>query len=167
MESKEQASIAGRSILAVVNNTVNINPIKIFDIQPVTKDNKLCFVIMPFANELQEIYVECIKLAIEEEGLKCIRGDDIFQPGPIISQIWHQIMKARLVIADLTKTNGNVMYELGLAHVVGHEAILLAQNMEDVPFDLRHQRVIIYTVTKRGMDKLKTDLQQFIKQAFI
>ncbi len=40
--------------------------------------------------------------------------------------------------------NGNVLYELGMAHVVGHQAILLTQNMNDVPFDLRQQRHIVY-----------------------
>jgi hypothetical protein len=40
--------------------------------------------------------------------------------------IWKSICEARLVVADLTGGNANVFYELGIAHTVGKETILIA-----------------------------------------
>lgn len=59
--------------------------------------------------------------------------------------------RARIVIADLTGKNPNVFYEVGVAHTVGENVILITQRIEDVPFDLRHLRHIQYEYTPRGM----------------
>jgi hypothetical protein len=37
-----------------------------------------------------------------------------------------------------------VFYELGLAHALEKPVVLVSSNQEDVPFDLRHIRVILY-----------------------
>jgi hypothetical protein len=44
----------------------------------------------------------------------------------------------------MSERNPNVFYELGLAHAIGKPAILVAKTEEDIPFDLRHVRVIVY-----------------------
>jgi hypothetical protein len=49
-----------------------------------------------------------------------------------------------VLIAELTTKNPNVLYELGLAHALEKPVVLIASNEDDVPFDLRHIRVIIY-----------------------
>lgn len=135
-----------------------VTPLSIFPVEQVRKDDRLCFVIMPFGGMLDDVYEFGIKLAVEDVGLKWQRADDIHQPGSILSQIWTALLKARYVIADLTGTNGNVLYELGLAHALGHSVILLTQDMEDVPFDLRPQRHIVYQGTSAGIKQLRTSL---------
>jgi len=70
------------------------------------------------------------------------------------------------VIADCTGRNPNVFYEIGLAHASGKPVILITQNSDDVPFDIRHLRYIQYDYTPRGMrvfekrlvDTLKTEV---------
>ncbi len=37
-----------------------------------------------------------------------------------------------------------MFYELGLAHARGKPAVLLSQTLDDVPFDLRNLRIVIY-----------------------
>lgn len=49
-----------------------------------------------------------------------------------------------MLIAELTERNANVFYELGLAHALSKPVILLSQTIDDVPFDLRGIRVILY-----------------------
>ena len=94
--------------------------------------------------------------------MRCETAKEIFQVGPITEQIWSYINRAKFIIADLTERNPNVFYELGLAHTVGKEVILLAQEIEDVPFDLRHLRVILYENTEPGRGVLKDSLRQFV-----
>ena len=77
-----------------------------------------------------------------------IRADnDIFGTGKIMDQVWSGINNAKVLVAELTKRNPNVFYELGLAHALKKPVVLVSSNEEDVPFDLKHIRVIYYDVT--------------------
>jgi nucleoside 2-deoxyribosyltransferase len=71
----------------------------------------------------------------------------LFGAGKIIDQIWRGIQSARVLVAELTTKNPNVFYELGLAHALRKPVILVSSNQDDVPFDLRHIRVILYDQT--------------------
>jgi len=104
-----------------------------------------CFVMMPFASPLGEYYSKIYEPAIEKAGLKSVRADDdIFGTGKIIDQIWSGINAAKVLVAELTSRNPNVFYELGLAHALKKPVVLVCSNEQDVPFDLKHIRVIYY-----------------------
>lgn len=142
---------------------VRINPI--FKGRGYFLEDKSCFVLMPFNNDdhLQEIYQDSVKKVVEKLGFSCKRADDIYETKPIIETIWEQINKARFIIADLTNKNANVFYELGVAHTVGKEVILLSQNIDDVPFDLRHLKIILYETTPRGVENLEKQLESMVQ----
>ncbi|MEP6697900.1 MAG: hypothetical protein ABJA34_13630 [Pseudonocardiales bacterium] len=61
-----------------------------------------------------------------------------------MDQIWRGIRAAKILVAELTTKNPNVFYELGLAHALEKPVVLVSSNQEDVPFDLRHIRVVLY-----------------------
>ena len=104
-----------------------------------------CFVIMPFAPPLGNHYSLIFEPAIEKAGLKPVRADaDIFATGKIMDQVWRGISAAKVMVAELTTRNPNVFYELGLAHALKKPVVLISSNEEDVPFDVRHIRVIYY-----------------------
>lgn len=142
---------------------VTLRPISVFPSGPFVRNEKLCFVLMPFKEELRETYDYIIRPAVEAMALECQRADDIQRQGNVLAQVYQSLMEARVVIADLTGTNGNVLYELGLAHMIGHEAILLTQAMDSVPFDLRHERHIVYSLAPAGVAKAKDSLMQTLK----
>ena len=73
---------------------------------------------------------------------------------PIIQDIWSAINRAEIIVAELSGRNPNVFYEVGICHTLGKEVILLAQDIEDIPFDLRYLRVILYEPTYRGCKQL-------------
>lgn len=107
-----------------------------------------CFVMMPFADPLGPYYEKIYVPAIEKAGLKPVRADaSIFGTGKIIDQIWSGINSAKVLVAELTTKNPNVFYELGLAHALHKPVVLISSNEDDVPFDLKHIRVIYYDVT--------------------
>jgi hypothetical protein len=124
------------------------------------------FVLMPFDAQLKPVYEDHIAASARELGLRAARGDDFFTSHSVMGDIWTAIMSARAVIADCTGRNPNVFYEIGLAHAVGKPVILITQNNDDVPFDIRHLRYIQYDYTPRGMhifekrltDALRTEL---------
>jgi hypothetical protein len=106
------------------------------------------FVMMPFANPIGGYYGSIYEPAIKKAGLTAIRADtDIFGTGKIIDQIWTGINRAKVLVAELTGRNPNVLYELGLAHALHKPVVLVSSNEADVPFDVRHVRVIYYELT--------------------
>ena len=127
------------------------------------EDAKLIFVLMPFAEEFKEIYDDVIKPLAEEMGLESLRADEIFGLGPIMEDILKMIAKARIIVADVTKRNPNVFYELGISHTVKTDVIIITQTMEDVPFDLQHLRCIEYSQTLRGSLELRSQLKSTIE----
>jgi len=107
-----------------------------------------CFVMMPFANPIGGYYATIYEPAIKKAGLTPVRADtDIFATGKIIDQIWTGLKRAKVLVAELTGRNPNVLYELGLAHALHKPVVLISSNEADVPFDVRHVRVIYYELT--------------------
>lgn len=99
----------------------------------------------PFGGTLGGYYESIFKPAIEQAGLVAVRADaEIFGTGKIMDQIWRGIRAAKVLVAEMTTKNPNVFYELGLAHALEKPVVLVSSNQEDVPFDLRHIRVILY-----------------------
>jgi hypothetical protein len=123
-----------------------------------------CFVLMPFKEPHLEYFSGIIQPAARDAGLDAIKADDIYGTVPIIQDIWNQIWKARAVIADVTDRNPNVNYELGICHSLGVPTILITQKLDDVPFDYRHLRCIVYD-TKRvnWQEKLRAALTGTLK----
>jgi hypothetical protein len=106
-----------------------------------------CFVVMPFADPLGQHYSLIYEPAIRKAGLRPVRADDeIFATGKIIDQVWSGINTAKVLVAELTSRNPNVFYELGLAHALQKPVVLISADENDVPFDVRHIRVIYYDV---------------------
>lgn len=135
-----------------------------FEKSEIKIDAKLCFVIMPFNDKLNPIYESIIKVVLKDLKYNPLRADEIFTSKPIIDDIWLNIKKSKFLIADLTDRNPNVFYELGLAHALSKEVILLTQNLSDIPFDLRHYRIIVYQDSISGAYKLKSTLKGFINE---
>ncbi|HAS6194976.1 TPA: hypothetical protein I7169_22275 [Vibrio vulnificus] len=128
-------------------------------------NKKSCFVIMPFAEPFETYFKRIIKPAIDESDLYTARGDSLFRSTHIMDDIWNSIKDASLVVAELTGKNPNVYYELGLAHALKKPAILIASNIDDVPFDLRPLRVLVYDKNDPdwGM-QLKENISNAIKE---
>jgi hypothetical protein len=109
------------------------------------EEGDTCFVMMQFAEPIGGYYKSIYETAITRAGLRSIRADDeIFATGKIIDQVWDGITAAKVLVAELTGRNPNVFYELGLAHALNKPVVLVSSNQSDVPFDLKHIRVIYY-----------------------
>jgi hypothetical protein len=126
-------------------------------------DEKLCFVLMPFRDPYNIIYQDHIKPAVERTALRCVRANDIYGVNRVMEDIWEQICKAKVIVSELTGRNPNVFYETGIAHTIGKRVILVTQTMDDVPFDLRDLRCIIYEYTPRGCIQLEEALERTLQ----
>jgi hypothetical protein len=120
-----------------------------------TRPKPFVFVLMPFSADFDDVYQFGIKPACVEAGGYCERVDEQIFEGNILERIYNQIGKADLIVADMTGRNPNVFYEVGYAHGLRKRVILLTQNSDDIPFDLKHYPHIVYS---GSIAKLKRDL---------
>lgn len=144
-----------------LNNMVKINPI--FNGREFILNKDLIFMLSPFAEPFDTIFIDHIKPNVEKiRNFNCLRADNIYDNKPIIEDIWKHINEASIIIAELTGRNPNVFYEIGIAHTIGKEVILLTQDINDIPFDLRHLRCIVYEYTPKGISSLEVNLTSTI-----
>jgi len=120
-------------------------------------NNNLVSVMMPFSKDFQEIY-DSIRQSCEDANMCCQRADNVWENSMIIQDIVDLIFTSGIVIADFSTRNPNVFYEVGIAHTLGKHVIPIAQNKEDIPFDLHHHRVLFYQTNNEGRNDLKKGL---------
>lgn len=113
---------------------------------------------MPFDVRFDPVY-ESIRQSATNAGLRCRRADDIWENPAIIQDVVSLIDRSRIVVCDCTGRNPNVFYEAGIAHTLGREVILITQNDQDIPFDLRHLRYVRYLNNGEGRTVLAAALQ--------
>ncbi len=128
-----------------------------------TTPKKKCFVVMGFgtktdfqqqkAYDLDKTYRIIIKKAVEEAGLECIRADDVVHAGIIDKPMYELLLGADVVVADLSTSNANAIYELGVRHALRpHTTIVIAEKNFKFPFDISHLLVRPYTHLGEGID---------------
>ena len=127
----------------------------------VSVEDDFCFVIMPFDDDLAPVFHNGIKPIVEELGYRCRRADEHFGSSPIMFEIFDDILRARFIIADLTGSNPNVFYELGISHALKRNVVLLKRAGSNVPFDLHGIRHFEYEDSFKGI----SDLRAFITAA--
>jgi len=116
-------------------------------------------VLMPFLPELQPVYDDHIKPVAKKLKMTIERADDFFSTQSIIEEFWSAIVHSKIIVADCTGRYPNVFYEIGIAHSVGKPVVLIAQDADDMPFDLRHRRYIPYEYTPRKIKEFEKHLK--------
>jgi tetratricopeptide (TPR) repeat protein len=142
-------------------------------------DRRTCFVVQGFGEKTDlgtgrvlnlDASYEVIKEAVEEAGLHCVRADEIVHSGTIDQPMYESLFRADLVIADLSTSNVNAAYELGVRYGVRPRAtIIIAEQQFKNPFDFSH--IVIRRYEHLGSDvgrkeaaRLKSELVKAIAE---
>ncbi|HSK70829.1 MAG TPA: TRAFs-binding domain-containing protein [Pyrinomonadaceae bacterium] len=147
------------------------------------KEKGTCFVVMGFGKktdfetgrtlDLDKSYKNMIKPAVEEAGLKCIRADEIVHSGLIDVPMYEQLLNADVVVADLSTSNKNAFYELGVRHALRpFTTVVIAEDgIKTFPFDVNH--ILIRQYHHLGEDigyeevmRFRAELTKAIKEVF-
>jgi hypothetical protein len=146
-------------------------------------DKKTCFVVMGFGEktdyktsrvlDLNKTYRHIIKKAVEDAGLTCVRADEIPHAGTIDAPMYEMLLDADLVIADLSTSNLNAAYELGIRHALKPATtIIIAESQFDAPFDVNHVTIRKYRHDGKALDidevnTFRSSLAQAIKDVMV
>jgi hypothetical protein len=130
------------------------------------KQAHICFVAMPFRADLNYFYLYLQHYLNQKHGLHVERGDHQILTKPILEKIRAQILRADVIIADISDRNPNVFYELGLAHAAEKAVIIITQDdINDAPTDVRHLEFIRYDLGRH--DEFLKKLDNAIHNVFV
>lgn len=123
-----------------------------------------CFVVMGFGKktdfetgrslDLDKTYKYIIKPAVIAAGLKCVRADEIEHSGLIDVPMYEELLSADVVIADLSTSNKNAFYELGVRHALRPSTtiVICEDGIKTPPFDVNHILIRQYHHMGEGID---------------
>ncbi len=130
------------------------------------------FIVRPFGIkqgiDFDLVDKELIQPALRSSGILGETTMAIAEAGNIREDMFAKLLTADLVIADISVHNANVFYELGIRHALRDRKTLLlrcaADSILDVPFDLKTDRYLNYTLPTLKADslRLKQALQETI-----
>jgi tetratricopeptide (TPR) repeat protein len=147
----------------------------------ISTTEKTCYVAMGFGMktdyatartlDLDKTYRFIIKPAVASAGLACVRADEVAHAGNINIPMFDQLSSADVVVADLSTSNPNALYELGVRHGLRpHTTIVIAERQFRFPFDIAHMAVMAYEHLGEGIDfaeveRMRAQLTERIKAA--
>lgn len=118
-----------------------------------------CFVVMGFGQktafyygqkaprvlDLDKTYLNIIKRGVEAAGLTSIRDDEIQHTGLLDQAMFNLLLDADAVVADLSTSNANAIYELGVRHALRpNTTIVVAESDFTFPFDISQMSILRY-----------------------
>ena len=132
-----------------------------------------CFVIMGFGKkpdfetgrtlDLDQTYKSIIRPAVAAAGLECVRADEIVHSGLIDVPMYEQLLNADVVVADLSTSNKNAFYELGVRHGLrpATTIVICEDGVKTPPFDVNH--IVVRSYHHLGEDIGYSEVERFRK----
>lgn len=133
------------------------------------KEKKVCFVITPIGDNnsdirrhIDGIIDQAIVPALGEK-YDIVVAHRKYEIGSINDRVIKSVFESDLVIANLTNTNPNVMFELAIRYSFGKPAIVIAEEGTKLPFDVIDENTAFYVNDPAGANELKQRIIEFEK----
>lgn len=107
---------------------------------------------------------DTIQRTLRESGVTPIQIDEIIQPGAQwANAVTDAIQEADFIVADVSRKNPNVLYELGFAHALRKPTLLMLSmdSVGEMPFDLAGYQMATYD--PQNLTSLKDQIVRFVK----
>jgi hypothetical protein len=134
-----------------------------------------CYVAMPFGLkpssdgrpiDFDRFFREGIEPAVAASNMACRRADSLAVGAFWQKAVFSAIASSDVMIADLSTRNPNVLYELGLRHVLKRgRTILISSINEQVPFDIAYTRILRYDLDEPGFLSFRRELAALLQQS--
>jgi len=117
------------------------------------------FVAMPFNDDMTDLFYYGIQGPVNRAGFLCERVDLESLTGDVLQRIKSRIESATYIIAEITHPNPNVFLEVGYAWGCNRPTILLTKEADNLPFDVRGQRCLVYDTIRNLEKSLEGEIQ--------
>jgi hypothetical protein len=128
------------------------------------------FVIMPFSEDWSaKVERQLIKPAVKEARLTYVRGDLPIRIGDLTRNVWDALLHAGVIVADISVSNANVYYEVGLVHALGKDTLYLKQKGQKLVADFGNAHYYEYNLKSlaTGRRQLAKALQDWASTAHV
>jgi hypothetical protein len=123
------------------------------------------FIIMPFRQTSRshtedywtDLYLHLLKPCIERPDLPVHRSAPLRKD--LLREIIKNLIFSKIVLADITDLNSNVMWELGVRQSFTNGTIVIAERGAEKPFDIITKGIIVYP--KRSDPNYHSEIQKF------
>ena len=144
-------------------DATNVRKRRAQDVTAARSRHRRIFVITPFKDEMDDVFIFGIRWAAERLDAVAERAGDLEHNGEIITEIRAAIEQYDVIVGDTTGGNPNVCYEVGYAHALNKPTILICRKGEKLPFDLQGTNHIMYP----NVLKLRAPLEEKLKAALV
>lgn len=149
-----------------VQGRPSIDPYKHYKILPIEADkskNGFIFCMTEFSRDSLRRFSDVIEPLCEPEfAMPAVISKDDDLPYKIDDKVVSHIHKCSLAIADISTRNPNVMYELGFAHAINKDVIIIcdsARKGDKEIFDIRNINTIFFDNDEHLRDELKKKIR--------
>lgn len=106
---------------------------------------------------------EVVQRTLKERSVQLSPLEEILKPGAVwTNAVTDAIQEADLIIADVSRRNPSVLYELGYAHALRKPTLLLlsVNEVSKLPSDLASYQMVIYD--PQNLTALQVQIAHFI-----
>jgi hypothetical protein len=112
----------------------------------ISRGQREVFAAMPFSPEYNDVYFVSMAGACERVQASCWRVDREEFTGDVVDRIRQMIQQSAAVIADLSESRPNVLYEVGYAHALSKPTVHISSSpLEELPFDVHSWNTLQYS----------------------
>jgi hypothetical protein len=115
---------------------------------------------VPFAWRTFEV---AVVPSLEKNGIDAREAVCVFDSSSNLTEVARWLGRSEIILADLTYSNADLMYVLGLAHGLGRSPLLVTQKPLDLPFNLGALRWLEYSAHREGLIELRVHLIRAIR----
>jgi nucleoside 2-deoxyribosyltransferase len=121
---------------------------------------KKVFASMPFAPQYDDTFLVAIEPASLTNAAIAERVDHDSTAGPVVPQIKAMIRAAKVVVADLSDSRPNVLYEVGYAEALRKPVIQICSTpTAALPFNVRNNQTISYAIGQTAKLKKRIEIE--------
>jgi len=134
-------------------------------LDPTTKTNR-AMIIAPLDPSGEQVR-DAVRQVLQELGMEVFRADTLQVGSNLTYEIINAIESSDLIIADVSKQNPNVFYELGFAHALRKPTLLMTsqEGLSRVPTDLSSNHYLIYDLS--NLSDFQNTLKRMIQRNLV
>lgn len=139
----EGQSIAGNG--KTINYNMFLKQFGLLNERIEVRKNSAVF-LTPFTEEGEVLFRKCQRV-LSNVDIFLQKTDNYVEKEDIMMNIISLIVQSEIVVVNINGRNPNVYYELGIAHAIGKQTILLSKadfESDDIAFDIRQKKIIMY-----------------------
>jgi hypothetical protein len=109
--------------------------------------------------DFDAFYTDVCVPTVRDCGMEPVRVDGIYGSQGVLETVWRAMQQAHIVVVDLTARSVNVSFELGWGLLLGKRIIVLTQDPDDIPTDVKGRyRHIPYSPMYADMQRMRNEL---------